>query len=688
MTGSHGGIGAGAPGGDGGRRPGARGGIGAGARAWRLRSQAGAVADVELAVVRGLGAPALFAIVTSTVGASVYFALGVIAGDALGLTPVVFLVAGLFLLVTLWTYVEGASLHPERGGASSLARYAFNNELWSFVAGWAILLDYLIVLAIGAFAFSHYLAAFWPAAANAGVELVVTAAALAFVGWSNVRGATARGRLGPAVAVGLASLVLAVALVAVGLVVAWEPGEVLDTVELGTAPEWGDLVFAAVIATVAVTGVDAASGLAGDIRVGRRKLRRFVLTAGLAVMLLLVGLSVVALMAQPVTGGATPLGDEFLDAPMLGIPEAFEPDWLGEAFRYAVGLVGMLVLLQAMNVNLLGISRLTYALATHQQLPALLGRLHPAYATPYVTIALACVVALGLAVGSLQFLVGLYAFGAMLAFAIAHVAVIVLRFREGDRHIAFRVPLSVRVRGVAVPLPTVAGALAAAAAWVSVLVLHRGASIAGLVWMAVGLVTYVAYRRSQGKTLTGRFVIPAEALTETEAVEYQSILVPVFGEPIDDDIVGTAGRLASEEPEDEEEPPCIEAIYVIEVPLTLPLDARLPDEAVQAGRRALARAKEVGEEYEGVQVQTALVRGRHVGATIVEQARRRGVQAIVLAAERPSRIRGGPVFGGRGRAKDRALGEVTRYVIEKAPCRVILTAPPAGEEEPRAGVRP
>ena len=71
-----------------------------------------------------------------------------------------FLVAGLFFVLTMLTYVEGNSLHPERGGASTFARYAFN-ELWSFIAGWAILLDYLIVMAIGAFAVSHYLAAFW-----------------------------------------------------------------------------------------------------------------------------------------------------------------------------------------------------------------------------------------------------------------------------------------------------------------------------------------------------------------------------------------------------------------------------------------------------------------------------------------------------------------------------------------------
>jgi basic amino acid/polyamine antiporter, APA family len=132
----------------------------------------------------------------------------------------------------------------------------------------------------------------------------------------------------------------------------------------------------------------------------------------------------------------------------------------------------------------------------------------------------------------------------------------------------------------------------------------------------------------------------------------------------------------------------LEALYVFEIPMSLPIDARVPDERVQDAKRVLARAKEVGEEYAGVEVATAMVRGRSVGQAIVSEARRRGVEAIVLAAEEPSRVRGGAILGGRGRSRDRFVGETTRYVVEKAPCTVILTAPPAGEEGTREGVLP
>jgi APA family basic amino acid/polyamine antiporter len=161
--------------------------------------------------------------------------------------------------------------------------------------------------------------------------------------------------------------------------------------------------------------------------------------------------------------------------------------------------------------------------------------------------------------------------------------------------------------------------------------------------------------------------------------EYGSILVPILGTPLDDDIVQTAGRLAAAENADaaEGEGATIEAVWVFEVPLSLPLDARLPEAQLKRARAALARAKAVGEEYEGVQVATATLRARRAGEGIVAEATRRGVELIVLAAEEPSRIRGGAILGGKGGPLDNFVGDATKYVVRKAPCRVILTAPPA-----------
>jgi len=226
--------------------------------------------EAEARIARSLGEPALFAIGLSAAGSSIYFALGVVADRALGLTPVVFLIVGTFFVVTMLTYVEGNSLHPERGGASVFARYAFD-ELWSFVAGWALLLDYLIVMAIGAFAVSHYLAAFWGQAGETGMEVAIAGATIAYVAWANIRGITAE-RFRFLLRLSLVSLALFIAIIVVGVVQLFDLSLLTDSIELGATPGWDDVVFAVVIAAVALTGIEAASGLAGDLRVGRRGL--------------------------------------------------------------------------------------------------------------------------------------------------------------------------------------------------------------------------------------------------------------------------------------------------------------------------------------------------------------------------------------------------------------------------------
>ena len=634
-----------------------------------------------------LGEPALFAITLSAVVAAIFVSLGVVAGRALGLTPLVFLLSGIFFAVTMATYVEGSSLHVERGGASTFARYAFN-ELWSFIAGWAILLDYLIVMAIGAVVISEYLTVFWTELDEGVLPDVIAGAALLFVAMQNIHGLSAD-RIGSVLRLALTSIVVLVAVSLIGFAYYWDPGSIHGSIDLGVAPQWDDLIFATGIATVAAIGVEAASGLAGEVRVGRRGLRRVVIASVGAAVLLFVLVSVAALMATPVVGTRTALGDRYLEAPVLAIVSSYEPGFLLDAGRYVVGATAAALLLVAMNGQMLGLARLAYSLATNRQIPSAVGRLHRRRGTPYVTISIAALIAFALAVPhDLDFLAGVFAFGAMIAFSIAHLAVIRLRFRERDRPSAFRVPFAIPIRGARVPLPAVFGAAFSISVWVSIVIYHEGARAIGAGWMAAGLTLYVAYRRSQGKSLTQRFTIPAEALQEAAAAEYGSILVPVFGEELDDDIVGTAGRLAASESDEEEGGAVLEALYVFEIPMSLPIDARVPEERVREAKRVLARAKEVGEEYAGVEVATAMVRGRSIGQAIVSEAKRRGVEAIVLGAEEPSSLRGGAILGGRGRMRDRFVGDTTRYVVEKAPCKVILTAPPAGEEGTREGVLP
>ncbi len=282
-------------------------------------------------IARGLGEPALFAILLSAVVSSLFMVLGVVAGDALGLTPLAFLAAGVVFVLTIATYVEGSSVHIERGGASNFARYAFN-ELWSFVAGWAILLDYLIVMAIGAVAISDYLAVFWGELDARGPEIAIAGLALVYVATQNVRGLGPR-RLGMVLRLSLFGIVLLAVVAGIAFAQEWDPDAIVDSVDLGTTPEIDELVFASVVAGVALIGVEAASGLAGEVRVGRRGLRRVVLVSAGAALLLYVGVSAAALMAVPVVDGQTALGERYIGAPVVGIVSTFEPDWLMDVAR-------------------------------------------------------------------------------------------------------------------------------------------------------------------------------------------------------------------------------------------------------------------------------------------------------------------------------------------------------------------
>jgi APA family basic amino acid/polyamine antiporter len=628
---------------------------------------------------------ALFAVVYTTSVSSVYFALGVVAHHANGLTPAVFLAAGVFFALSAMTYGEGAWLHQERGGSAVFARYAFN-ELVSFVAGWAIVLDYTILVAVTALTVPNYLAAFWSPLGHGGLEIAVALAVIAFVAADNLLGVHAR-RLRRQVLITGADLALQAALIVLGLILVFHPHHLVDAIHLGTAPSGSGLAFALPVAVIAFTGLEAAASLAGEVTATPRELRRLIGPGSAVIVLVYVGIAFVGVSALPVHHGLTELGQHHLKAPLLGVVEAYHPRWLADVLKYTVALLAGLGLLAAAGSSMLGVSRVGYSLATNRQIPSAVGRLHQRFGTPYVVIGFTAITAAALVLPTdLELLVGIYAFGAMLAFTIAHLSVISLRFRERDRPRVYEIPLSIPVGGARVPLPAVLGALLAALGWGSVVVFHAGARYVGGGWLLAGLVLYLVYRKTQGKPVLRRITIPERALRhEALEPEFGSILVPIFGNALDDDIVQTAGRLAGSEHDDlTREGAVIEAVWVFEVPLALPLDAPLPEALTQHARTALARAKVVGEEYEGVVVATAIVRARRAGQGIVAEARRRGVEAIVLAAEEPSRVRGGALLGGAGGPLDNYVGEITRYVIRKAPCRVILTAAPAEQRNPPA----
>ncbi|MFL5898293.1 MAG: amino acid permease [Solirubrobacterales bacterium] len=636
---------------------------------------------------RGLGVPWLFAAAYSAVGFSIYFALGVVADRGLGLTPLIFLAAGLLFGLTTLTYVEGGAMFRERGGSSTFARHAFN-ELVAFIAGWAILIDYLIVIALAAISVPHYLEPVSADLADPGWEVGIATAVIVLVSALNILNVTGRERQASLVFLALADLGLQLAVIVVGALVVMHPDRLTEHIDLFTSPGFKDIVYAAVVAMLAYAGIEAASDLAPDIDVSRDDLKRVAGIGALGVPLVYALMAAIALMAVPVVGGPggphTALGREFVEEPVLGVVSQYHPAWVADTMRWLVAAIATPVLIWAASTSMLGVSRHIYTLAINRQIPSWLGKLDRRTSTPYVAIAISGVIAIGLVVPTnVKLLASIYAFGATLAITIAHLSIIRLRVKDPDRRRPFRIPFGFHWGIATVPVPAVAAAVLSGLAFLSVLAYHSTARWVGLGWMAFGLTFYVVYRKVfEGTTLTKRVSVTERALTkQVPEIEFSNILVPVFGTRFDDDIVATAGRLAAADADGDTKEGIsrLDVVYVIEVPLTLPLDAKLPKEREEQARRALERAREVGEEYEDVEVSTDVIRARKVGAGILEAARRGGAEAIVIGGEPPTKIRGGGMLGGIGAAKPAEIGAATEYVLKKAPCRVLLTAPP----EPR-----
>src|SRR5881398_3635823 len=190
---------------------------------------------------RVLGTPALFATAYGNVGSSIYYALGLVAGIALGLTPLVFVVSGLIFAATAATYAEGTVRYPEAGGSSSFARHAFN-ELVSFAAAWAQMLNYIITIAISAFFVPHYLSIFWEPLKQNPWDIIGGAVVIVVLVALNVVGIQESARINVVLAaVDFGTQVL---LVLLGFALVFSPHTLVTNVHFGTAPSWGHFLLA------------------------------------------------------------------------------------------------------------------------------------------------------------------------------------------------------------------------------------------------------------------------------------------------------------------------------------------------------------------------------------------------------------------------------------------------------------
>jgi APA family basic amino acid/polyamine antiporter len=610
---------------------------------------------------RELDARALYSVAYGEIASSIYFALGVIAAHALGFTPLVLLVVGGLFLIVSFSYAEGTAALPETGGAATFVRRALN-DLAGFLTGWALFLDYLIVISLSALFLPHYLSGALriPALDHKPWDVVVAVCVILVV--AAVRLVRRPSLYGVGILVPALDLLTQLLLVVLGFVFLFSPHALTQGTHLGTHPTWGAIAFALPLATLAFTGLETVANLAEEARRPGVDLPRSVFGAIATVVTIYVAIALVAVSAFP--GPKTELGTKWIRAPLLGVADRLKSQlpWVfGDVLRVYVGITGALILLVAVTTSISGFSRLAYSLGEHGQLPRSFGRLsRRAHVSPHAIFAAALVSSL-IVIGSaflkhdVAFLASLFSFGVLLAFTAAQLAVIKLRIDEPDLPRPYRAPFNVRIRGVDIPLPAIVGSIATATIFVIALATHPAARYAGPVWLAIGLVVFVAVRHAHGEGLMERVTAPDERTIEAP-VTFEKILVPMKLGIIGEEMLATAIKLAGDHGAE------VEALHVIRVPLEQALEGEMLDEEERA-EASIAEAKLLGADH-GVLVEGVTIRARAIGHAIVARAEETGSDLIVLGS------------APRWRRQSRFFSPTVDYVLRQAPCEVLIVAFP------------
>jgi APA family basic amino acid/polyamine antiporter len=610
---------------------------------------------------RELDARSLFSVAYGEIASSIYVALGIVAAYALGLTPLVLLGVGALFLIVSFSYAEGTAALPETGGAATFVRRA-SNDLAGFLTGWALFLDYLIVIALSALFLPHYLSGALGVSAldRNPWDVVVAVAVIAAV--ALIRVVRRPSLYGVTILIPALDLLTQLLLVVLGFALVFSPHALTHGTSLGTHPTWHALAFALPLAMLAFTGLETVANLAAEARRPGVDLPRSVFGGIATVVTMYVAIAVVAVSAFP--GPKTELGGRWIRSPLLGVAHRIGnqlPGGLGGVLEFYVGITGALILLAAVTTSISGFSRLAYSLGEHGQLPRSFGRLsRRAHVSPQAIVS-AATISSGLVIATsflrhdVAFLASLFSFGVLLAFTAAQIAVIKLRVSEPDLARPYRAPFNVRIRGSLIPLPAIVGAVGTASVFVIALVTHPAARYAGPVWLALGLVVFVGVRIAHGEGLMERVIAPDERHRDSP-VAFKQILVPMKLGIIGEEMLATAIKLAGEHDAE------VHALHVIRVPLELRLDAPLHDDDERA-EASLAEARLLGAEH-SVTVDGTTVRARAIGAAIVEQAIEIGADLIVLGS------------APRWRRQSRFFSPTVDYVLRKAPCEVLIVAFP------------
>lgn len=605
---------------------------------------------------KSIGTGELFAVGYGDLGSSIYYTLGATALYALGATPIALMIAGCVFICTALTYSELSTTFPEAGGSATYTRYAFN-DLISFIAGWGLLLDYLLTLAISAFTIPAYLKHFLgmfglETYVTGDMHTVVVVAIIAGLFWVNLIGIRSSGRFSLMLAI--FTLVTQLAIVLMGTLLVLNLPYVFEHMRIGVqgaswSPGWGEFWKGTAMAMVAYTGIEAIAQMAEETAKPSVSIPRAIKWTISVLLFLYFGLASVGLSIVP----PEELGTTYLQDPIAGIVANFPVG--GKFLAPWVGVSAGIILMICANAGLIGCSRLIFSMSSNYQLPKIFSRLHAKYQTPFFSLIVFSLVAIGIIFWSqnqMLALADLYNFGAQIAFFSAHMALIILRLKQPDLKRPYRAPFNISFgNGRSVPLTAIFGAFASFSVWVLVVITKPDGRIAGVTWMCAGLLIYAIYRKKKKMALSGFVEVEQVKIPEHKPMKVKNILVTtrVGGGT---EALQAAIQMAKIQKAE------ITAIYVLEIPDTVSLNAEMKEQE-KLGEEALQKAEAVAREYD-CHIECTLVRSRSLDKALLELIDQQGFDLAIINLEQ------------RAFRKTTVRSNQLERFFTKAPCRVIF----------------
>jgi len=590
----------------------------------------------------------LFAVGYGDLGSSIYYALGITTLFSLGAAPISLAIAGLVFACTALSYAELSAMLRDSGGSATFTRHAFN-DLISFIAGWGLLLDFIVTIAISSFSIAPYLAFFVGGLKITSVKIGFTVCVIVILFIINYFGTKNSARMSWF----LTTLTLStqILIVIVGAIWFIHFPDLWEHLKIGIkgsswSPSWPDFWKGTAMAMVAYTGIESMAQLGGEAKNPARTVPKAMMLAMGMLLFVYIGIAVVALSA------VTPqeLSTTFLEDPIAGIVSKFP--YGGRVLGGWIGLLAAVILFVASNAGLIGASRLCFNMGENYQLPRFVYKLHKKHKTPFVSLGIFAIFAIIIVLsarGKLDFLASLYNFGAMLAFFMTHLSLIFLRIRKPDAKRPFKVPFNIPIGKYSIPITGIIGGLATAATWCLVVVTKADGRNLGFLWIFFGLAIYYYFRKKQSIPPAGKVEIQKIKMPEFQAKKYKHILVPTRGGR-ETQTVQMACEIAKVHGAD------VTAVHVVEVPFSLPLETPLYHRTVVASS-ILNRAEAIGREF-NVGMKLRVVHARTVDTAILELIEKEEYDLLVM----------GTVISAAGASK--GYGAVVERVLKSSTCPV------------------